>query len=1130
MKFYKLIFFLFIVIFLIGCMISNSIAGNEKLSAPNNLVAWQSGEYIQLRYDFDYEGQYEYNIYRSPNLDGEWEKLNFIPFPLNTFVDYNPLVYETSYYKVVRIDFQGNEGLPAIIKVQFDTMKIPIRVRSKASFNKNNIISDQQLINFSSMSLWDIQNFLSNHGSYLSTYYFNGRSAAQHIYDACQEHQISSQVVLTTLQKEQGLITSSSATQAQLNWAMGWDGSSDFGSQIYWGTKQFRRYYDDLESYGWSVGVPHTVYDGVVTPANIATAGLYIYTPWIGEGGGGAPGVGANYLFWNLWYNTFGFNGTQSPPSAPVLTFPGSDSAPGPIINTLTPLMQWQDVSNADYYVFWISKYPYGSNYIIYTSPHVSGTSTSFPLPSGTLNYNYKYRWNMRAYNSAGPSGISNTLYFQQTPSNPPIITVTSPSNGIVWNVGETRSITWTVSGDISNIGHFLLGYSIDGGANYNLVNGVNSTAPGTSRTYSWTVPNTPSTQCKILVGAIDANGNNLTVAVSGGLFTIQAIPTRIISLSGDLNFGNVQVGTTSTKTLTISNTGNSTLTVTSISYPAGFSGNWSGPISAGSSHDVLVTFSPTQAITYSGNLTVSSNKTSGTNTKSVSGTGTQIPTRIISLSGDLNFGNVQVGTTSTKTLTISNTGNSTLTVTSISYPAGFSGNWSGPISAGSSHDVLVTFSPTQAITYSGNLTVSSDKTSGTNTKSVSGTGTSTPTIGIVQLSSPSNGATLPPGNITFSWNSVSNATKYQFILYNSQGQVALDATKSNTSLIVTLGAEETITWKVRAGDNSGNWGAWSSTWSLTLKSTARIIRLEGDLNFGDVQVGDSAQRNLTIYNDGNSTLTVSSISYPTGFSGNWSGPISAGGSQNVTVTFSPTQAITYNGTLTVNSDKTSGTNTKSVSGTGVPTTYPLANLELTPSNQSVTVGNQATINVEVEEVTNLRGANITLNFDASKLQYVSSTNGGFIPSATLLEQSIDNIYGSVILDIASLTGFASGTGTIITVAFERIATGNTNITFGTTELRDKYNNTIVHTTGSGCSFVSCLGDFGGPNGYPDGVIDFEDLMIFALAYGSTPSDSNWNPVCDIAGPGGSLTPDEVIDFEDLMIFAMNYGKTCADL
>ena len=92
-------------------------------------------------------------------------------------------------------------------------------------------------------------------------------------------------------------------------------------------------------------------------------------------------------------------------------------------------------------------------------------------------------------------------------------------------------------------------------------------------------------------------------------------------------------------------------------------------------------------------------------------------------------------------------------------------------------------------------------------------------TLGKVQLSGPSNGGTLPPMNVTFWWNSVSNATKYQFILYNPQGQVALDTIKTSTSIIVALGTEETITWKVRAGDNSGNWGAWSSTWSLIIKS-----------------------------------------------------------------------------------------------------------------------------------------------------------------------------------------------------------------------------------------------------------------------------------------------------------------------
>jgi len=42
--------------------------------------------------------------------------------------------------------------------------------------------------------------------------------------------------------------------------------------------------------------------------------------------------------------------------------------------------------------------------------------------------------------------------------------------------------------------------------------------------------------------------------------------------------------------------------------------------------------------------------------------------------------------------------------------------------------------------------------------------------------------------------------------------------------------------------------------------------------------------------------------------------------------------------------------------------------------------------------------------------------------------------------------------------------------------------------------------------------------MIFAMAYGSTPGDANWNEVCDIY-------PDGVIDFEDLMVYAMHYGE-----
>ena len=98
-----------------------------------------------------------------------------------------------------------------------------------------------------------------------------------------------------------------------------------------------------------------------------------------------------------------------------------------------------------------------------------------------------------------------------------------------------------------------------------------------------------------------------------------------------------------------------------------------------------------------------------------------------------------------------------------------------------------------------------------------------------------------------------------------------------------------------------------------------RVIGLSGDLAFGSVTVDTTATRTLTISNSGNSALAVSGITYPSGFSGAWSGTVAAGGSQNVTVTFAPTAAQSYGGTVTVASDKTSGADTISASGTGAP-------------------------------------------------------------------------------------------------------------------------------------------------------------------------------------------------------------------
>jgi len=70
-------------------------------------------------------------------------------------------------------------------------------------------------------------------------------------------------------------------------------------------------------------------------------------------------------------------------------------------------------------------------------------------------------------------------------------------------------------------------------------------------------------------------------------------------------------------------------------------------------------------------------------------------------------------------------------------------------------------------------------------------------------------------------------------------------------------------------------------------------------------------------------------------------------------------------------------------------------------------------------------------------------------------------------------------------------------------------------------------GDFVGPMGNltPDGKVDFNDLMVFATAYGSITGDPNWNPLCDICGYLGDPDPDGKVNFDDLMVFATNFGK-----
>lgn len=141
--------------------------------------------------------------------------------------------------------------------------------------------------------------------------------------------------------------------------------------------------------------------------------------------------------------------------------------------------------------------------------------------------------------------------------------------------------------------------------------------------------------------------------------------------------------------------------------------------------------------------------------------------------------------------------------------------------------------------------------------------------------------------------------------------------------------------WPSSSGFTSPTWQGYPAQ----LIATTAIIGLSGDMAFGNVEINKTKTSNLTIGNTGNSALEVTSISYPIGFSGDWSGSIAPGSTQQVSVTFSPTAVQSYSGTITVNSNKTSGGNTRDASGRGfdpspVTETLSLAAIEDTAVSQ----------------------------------------------------------------------------------------------------------------------------------------------------------------------------------------------------
>jgi Leucine-rich repeat (LRR) protein len=140
----------------------------------------------------------------------------------------------------------------------------------------------------------------------------------------------------------------------------------------------------------------------------------------------------------------------------------------------------------------------------------------------------------------------------------PHSITITSPNGGENWTAGTTRTITWNSTG---NLGDLRIRYSTDNGVTWTTI-AVVSNNPGS---YSWVVPNTPSTTCLVRIREI----GQYVVDNSDAVFTISE-PQTITLLTP--NGGEVWPGG-AVKVISWTFTG--TFTIVDLSYSLDNGATW---------------------------------------------------------------------------------------------------------------------------------------------------------------------------------------------------------------------------------------------------------------------------------------------------------------------------------------------------------------------------------------------------------------------------------------------------------------------------------------------------------------------------------------------------------------------------
>jgi len=279
------------------------------------------------------------------------------------------------------------------------------------------------------------------------------------------------------------------------------------------------------------------------------------------------------------------------------------------------------------------------------------------------------------------------------------------------------------------------------------------SLRPGASCTITVTFTPTqigPRTASVIITD--NAAGSPQNIALSGT--GVVSGPNATLLPTG-LTFATQLVGTASpAQSVKLSNYGTVGLSITSIVASGDFqeTNNCGSGLSAGASCTISVIFKPTQAGLRTGTLSIRDNAPGSPQVVTLKGIGTIVEF----VPASLNFGNVSIlGGSNIKTTTLTNTGTTTLTISSIAITGSSyftqTNNCPTSVGAGKSCTITVTFSPKKVGSFSASVAVSDSDGGSPQQVPLSGTGFKPKTTSMVRAALGVNQTATVPRTTGFS-------------------------------------------------------------------------------------------------------------------------------------------------------------------------------------------------------------------------------------------------------------------------------------------------------------------------------------------------------------------------------------------